>query len=93
MGYGIRNAKTREIDLEPFRPEKIETMRMEHGRWCVERLRAGWRWGAKKDVGKKLNPCFVSRDELPEDEKEKDLRAVRNIHRLLAHVGLEIFTL
>jgi hypothetical protein len=64
---------------------------MEHGRWYVERLRAGWRWGEKKDVGKKLNPCIVSWDELPEDEKKKDLRAVRNIPRLLANVGLEIF--
>lgn len=92
MGFKTREAADSEINLEPFTPDEIRKMAMmEHGRWCVERLRPGWRWGEVKDVEKKLNPCLVSWDELPDVEKKKDIDAVLNIPRLLARIGLEIY--
>ena len=92
MGFGIRTVNNRDIALMTFTDKEIETMaEMEHGRWYVERLRAGWRWGEKKDINNKLNPCLVSWKELPEKEKKKDRDAIRNIPRLLAAVGMEIY--
>lgn len=91
MGIDIRKVKDRDIAFMTFTDKEIEKMaEMEHGRWYVERLRAGWRWGKSKDIEKKLNPCLVSWDELPEKEKDKDRDTVRNIPMLLAHIGIEI---
>lgn len=94
MDFGILQVKDRDIALMTFSGKEIETMaEMEHGRWYVERLRAGWRWGKKKDIDKKLNPCLISWNELSENEKDKDRAAVRNIPGLLANVNMEIFRL
>jgi hypothetical protein len=74
-----------------FTKDEIEIMaEMEHGRWNVERLSDGWRWGEKKDVDKKISPYLVGWDQLPENVKEWDREAVRAIPKLLESVGLEI---
>jgi tetratricopeptide (TPR) repeat protein len=63
---------------------------MEHGRWNAERLLAGWSWGEERDPERRTNPYLVSWVDLPEEIKEFDRQAVRNIPDLLATVGLSI---
>ena len=63
---------------------------MEHGRWVVERLADGWKLSKTRDVAKKTSPYLVPWTELPEDIKERDRKAVRQIPELLAQVGCEI---
>lgn len=72
-----------------FSPRQIELLAQhEHGRWVVERLRAGWRYGPKRDNTKKLRPSIVPWHELDDQDKEKDRAAVANIPTLLARIGL-----
>jgi ppGpp synthetase/RelA/SpoT-type nucleotidyltranferase len=72
--------------------DRIEEMaEMEHGRWNVERLEDGWRYGSKKDEALKLHDCIVPWSELPEDTKKYDRNAVKLYPKILAKVGFEIY--
>lgn len=71
--------------------ERIERMaEAEHGRWNAERLRDGWQRGESKDVAQKISPFLVPWDELPEEMKEYDRRAVHDWPRILATAGWEV---
>lgn len=60
----------------------------EHGRWVAERLLAGWRWGAVRDSQAKTSPSLIRWADLPDDTRDRDRQAVRNIPSLLAEAGL-----
>ena len=60
----------------------------EHERWRQALESDGWRWGpGSKDPERKLHPCLVTWDELPEDEREKDRDAIRRLPEILAGAG------
>ena len=68
----------------------IELMaRMEHARWNAERFLGGWTPGPK-DVARKTSPYLVSWEDLPENTREYDREAVRQIPRLLSLIGRRI---
>ncbi len=81
-------------DAVAFTDEEVERMaEMEHGRWNVERLRNGWRYGKDRDDGKKLHDCIVSWARLPDGEdgvKKYDRSSVRKFPEILAQAGLEV---
>ncbi|MCK4407037.1 MAG: hypothetical protein KAV44_05125, partial [Bacteroidales bacterium] len=69
----------------------IESMaEMEHGRWNIERLKEGWKYGAKKDTIKKISPYLVAWDKLKDDIKKYDIDAVKNFPQILFDAGFEI---
>lgn len=87
---GFRVVRTSEagapaVDLSE--PEYELLAEMEHGRWNADRLLDGWRWGPKKDVERKLSPHLVPWRDLPDDVKEYDRNAVRQIPALLDGIG------
>jgi ppGpp synthetase/RelA/SpoT-type nucleotidyltranferase len=83
--------KQNEIHLYQFSPEQADLLaEMEHARWNVERLLAGWRFGLKKDVEMKVTPYLVSWSDLPEEIREWDYGPVRDIPGKLRSVGYEI---
>lgn len=89
-GFHVRQVTFPSI-FQDFSKEDIEHMaEMEHGRWNVERLREGWRFGPR-DNEKKLHNCLVKWADLPDDIKKKDVVAVRNFPSILAKVGLEVY--
>lgn len=50
-------------------------MRLEHNRFCAERMLDGWRWAElpyNKDIGKRLNKTLCPWGELPSKERHKD---------------------
>ena len=63
----------------------------EHIRWIGERISSGWAYGAERDDDKKVHPMLVQWDELPEEEKQKNVDAARNIIPLLKSIGLRVF--
>jgi hypothetical protein len=63
---------------------------MEHARWNVERLLGGWKLG-DKDITKKISPYLVPWSELPENVKECDRDAIREIPRFLSEVNIEVY--
>jgi len=74
-----------------FTQEEVARMaEMEHGRWNVERLDGGWRYGEKKDESRKLSPYLVSWLKLPDNIKAYDFEAVRTWPKILAQAGLQI---
>jgi hypothetical protein len=79
------------VPLFEFTPDELELLSLEeHERWMTELQKNGWCYGAERDDNAKQHPCLVSYDELPEQEKEKDRRAVMSIPRLLRSVDLGI---
>ena len=64
--------------------------RMEHERWSDERRGAGWTWAETRDDEARTHPDLRAYDELSEEAKEKDRRAVRRMHVLAALLGLVI---
>lgn len=79
--------------LKPFKiPARQVKMlaEIEHGRWVVERLLDGWRWGAVKDVKTKASPYLVPWDELTDEVQEYDRMFVRAIPATLAKHGYAV---
>ncbi len=78
--------------VEEFTPPEVELMAsMEHARWNAERRLAGWRHGPERDQQNRRNPYLVPWDDLPDEIKEYDRQAVRNIPRLARLAGLRIY--
>jgi hypothetical protein len=92
-GYGIRKAKGQD-NVQKFAPGEIEAMAaMEHGRWTIERLRSGWRYGPVRDPANKVSPYLVPWEDLTKKVKGYDRDAVKNWLSLLKKVGLEVYGL
>lgn len=89
-----------ECDLEPLTDwdaeplelthEEVERLaRLEHARWCAEKVDDGWSTG-ERDDGRKRHPDLVPYDDLSEAAKDKDRRASRDIPGFLARVGYAV---
>jgi ppGpp synthetase/RelA/SpoT-type nucleotidyltranferase len=92
VGLKIRESKN--PILYPISEEVNDFTRLaqlEHARWNAERLLAGWRYGVKKDIKEKLNPCIVKWDDLNEEIRKYDYIPIRNIPSLLAKIGYEVY--
>jgi hypothetical protein len=90
-GFGVREAKGEPLPFADFTDSDIEIMaKMEHGRWNVERLRDGWRFGERDDA-KKLHDCLLPWEELPDKIKLFDRDAVRAFPAILAKANLEVY--
>jgi len=75
-----------------FPQEDIDVMaEMEHGRWVIERLRAGWQYGPERDAERKISPYLLPWRELPEYVKDWDRKAVTKWPAILAKAGLEVY--
>jgi hypothetical protein len=71
---------------------EIDTLaQREHHRWMEERAKSGWIYGKRRNNHKKIHPCLVPWEQLPDHEKEKDYEAVRAIPDILAKAGFEIY--
>ncbi len=64
--------------------------KLEHDRWCQEKTAGGWRYGPEKDTHQKTNPSILPWDELPDEEKEKNKKYIRELPSLLARAGFQI---
>jgi hypothetical protein len=89
-GFSICESESPNL-FQDFTESDIEKMaELEHGRWNVDRLRAGYRHGPRDD-GLLLHDCLVPWSELPDDMKKYDREAVRKFPEILARAGLAVF--
>lgn len=89
-GYELR-PKGGEGTVSEFPPDVVEALaRVEHDEWVEERRDSGWTLGSR-DVEAKTSPYLVSYDELPDDIKELDRDAVRNIPALASRIGMAVY--
>ncbi len=94
MGMKVEKVESGAIDTldfsdEPFNKDIEKVAEMEHARWTVERLLAGWTLG-EKDVAKKKSPHLVAWSDLPEKIKKYDRDAVIKIPMMLAEMGYRV---
>ena len=61
-----------------------------HEVWALARLQEGWVYGEKRDDEKKITPCLVPYEELPEIEKEYDRRTAMATNKLAIKLGFKI---
>lgn len=63
---------------------------MEHERWCLDRLAAGWRYGERRDDIRKLHPALCDWSNLPPDIRERNHDAVREVPLILSDAGFQL---
>lgn len=72
-------------------PSEVECLAiLEHRRWIAERTKAGWTYGAERNVEAKTSPYLVAWEDLPDRAREWNRSAIRNIPALLASENLAI---
>lgn len=80
-----------------FSEKEIEDLSvMEHERFVKEKLDNGWKQDStvkESDPDKKISPWLIDWDDLPENIKEYDRVAIRNIPNILEKAGFEIVSL
>lgn len=93
FGYLMRKSEGKTFTPVRFSDQEIEIMaEMEHGRWAVERIRGGWRYGETKDIERKISPYLVPWDDITDETiKERDRKPIRNLPTMLAEMGYEIY--
>jgi ppGpp synthetase/RelA/SpoT-type nucleotidyltranferase len=91
VGLRIRHVEKGKARLYKLSRRQANKMaEMEHARWNVERLLAGWRFSEIKDVDTKGSPYLVPWADLPMEVKEWDYNAVYAIPEELQKAGYEI---
>ncbi len=82
---------TRGASLIAFPDKELELMaEMEHGRWNVERLAAGWRYDVKRDDDKLKHDCLVAWRDLPDEIRQYDRDAVSSWPAMFKAAGLAV---
>jgi ppGpp synthetase/RelA/SpoT-type nucleotidyltranferase len=90
-GFKVGKPRRSPAKFKGFSGREVERMaELEHGRWNVERLRDGWRYGKTRDDSRKIHNFLVPWAELPDHIKAYDRKAVRAFPATLAKAGLEV---
>lgn len=61
-----------------------------HDVWAQTRIAQGWRFGESRDDAKKLHPCLVPYEALPEEEKVFDRDTALETVKLILSLGFKI---
>lgn len=61
-----------------------------HEVWAKGRMDGGWTYGPERDDAKKLHPCLVPYEELPESEKDYDRATSQETLKLILKSGFKI---
>ncbi len=87
IGYWVADDPSnwgRSVDLTVDSEAKELMAILEHKRWNAERLLNGWKYGKVRDDRRKIHPCLVPFEELPENEKEKDRTNITDLQDFFA---------
>jgi hypothetical protein len=91
FGYRINPLIDWDASDFQFDPNEIEGMaKHEHDRWCKVKQAEGWRYGAVRDNHKRIHPDLVAWEHLPDLEREKNRRYVRELPVHLATIGFQL---
>ena len=61
-----------------------------HEVWAAGRIAEGWRYGEQRDDARKLHPCLVPYDQLPENEKAYDRNTAMQTIKTIVKLGYKI---
>ena len=94
------------MKTEDYKPQVIDTSDVElpeeltpllealaknvHENWAQEHISQGWIYGEKRDDAKKLHPCLIPYEQLPEEEKVYDRNTSVETLKLILKSGFRI---
>ncbi|MGB0847986.1 MAG: RyR domain-containing protein [Thiolinea sp.] len=91
MDYQPKPLDTSEIHLPGELDELLEKLAQNtHEVWAAQRLRDGWQFGPERDDSRRLHPCLIPYDELPEEEKEYDRHTSQEALKAILAAGFTI---
>lgn len=91
MNYQPHPIDTSKVVLKREIAELTELLaRNAHDLWAAQRLAQGWLPGPQRDDTKKLHPCLVPYDQLPDSEKEYDRVAALGTLKAILQLGYRI---
>lgn len=92
--------------MSKYYPKPIDTSRIEmpqdllgladtlarnvHETWALERINQGWEYGPERNDARKLHPCLVPYDELPDSEKKFDHITAMETLKVIIGLGYKI---
>jgi len=91
-GYVMIPARSNESPFEFPRGERLELLlaQLEHKRWMALKEADGWQPAQTTNRDLRRHASLIPWDELPQEEKDKDLEMVRRIPVILAGAGYAI---
>lgn len=91
MNYQPAPIDTSAISLPPELHALTERLAENaHDLWAAQRLAQGWSHGPRRDDAKKLHPCLVPYDQLPDSEKEFDRVTALGTLKAILQLGYKI---
>ena len=91
-GFGVRKVEGTPVIFDDFTEDEVDGMaQLEHGRWYVERLRDGWRYGKLRDNANRIHDSLVPWGKLSENARLNNRTAVCAYPRILAKADMEVF--
>lgn len=89
--YTPQPADTSSFELSEQLKALTENMaRNVHEVWAAGRIAQGWTFGETRDDLRKLHPCLVPYDSLPESEREYDRQTAIETLKLIISLGFKI---
>jgi ryanodine receptor 2 len=89
--YTPHPVDTSDIQLPKDLAPLLEAMAKNvHETWAQERIRQGWSYGEQRDDVRKLHPCLVAYEELPEAEKDFDRNTSVETLKLILKLGFRV---
>ena len=90
-GHRIYPIQDWDAHKKVFTGTEMEMMAcLEHALWRQAKEADGWTYAEERDNDKQTHPDLVPWEELPEVEREKNLKVIRQLPALLARIGFEI---
>ena len=91
MSYQPRPIDTSRVVLDPAIVELTELLaKNAHENWAQQRMKEGWRYGARRDDTKKEHPCLVPYEGLSESEKKYDRTTAMETLRTIQALGYKM---
>ncbi len=91
MTYEPKPVDTKGISLDPALMQLMEFLaRNTHEVWASQRIKDGWRFGARRDDAAREHPCLVPYDDLPESEKDYDRQTASEVLKVILKHGYRI---
>lgn len=61
-----------------------------HEVWAKSRMDQGWTYGPTRDDARKMHPCLIPYEELPEEEKDYDRNTALGTLKFVIKQGFEV---
>ncbi|MCK5128490.1 MAG: hypothetical protein KAQ68_01450, partial [Clostridiales bacterium] len=94
LGYAMVSQDFAGEAIQKLSSDVIEQYAIiEHEDWVNGKLKFGWRYAPVRDNSKRLHNCILPWEKLPEDEREKDRNAARNVVDLAQLANMKVVKL